>query len=472
MKNFKQLSVLSIFLLLSIELIAGSPKAITNFSAECVRPTAVYDLAVNNVRARLYNGGDLFGEANYITPVTSGPAVSAIYTAGVWMRGLDRSGNIKLSASTYKSQGYDYFAGPLDFNGVSENTICKQWDKIFSVKGSNIRQHIKNFEIAKENATSLSCNDISDDILYWPAQGNPYFEEEYGWQLPDQTLAGYIDIDNNGYYDPCFGDYPMLYEHDCSNYEKYIPTEINYFVFNDNGGQPKLSGPSTLKMELHVNAYAYSTNDELNDMTFYQYKLINKANEDLIDCYFAWWVDPDLGCYNDDFIGCDPELGMVYIYNEDALDGFDNGCHGVDNYGKDIPLLGIDFFKGPHVAKVFKKDESGQFVFDTNGKKIMIDPERTTGSFDTLIEGKLSYFNINYSNFDNLMPFDSLRFLYPDDPDDPNGWSMCTSKPTLEDRRFVMSVGPMLMQSGANELLTVGGFHHLETSYLAPIYQN
>lgn len=498
MKNLNKLSFLTIFILLSGFILAHSPKSNTYFAANCVRATAVYDLAVNNVRARLSNGGDLFAisssSGGYITPANAGPAVSGIYTAGVWIGGVDRAGEIKLSAVTYKSEGSDFFAGPLDLNGTSENTICAQWDKIFSVKGTNIRQHIKNFEIAKENGTTLSCNDISDDILYWPAQGNPYFEEEYGWQLPDQTLAGYVDIDNNGYYDPCFGDFPMLYMDGC-DYDKFIPTEINYFVFNDNGGPQRLSGPRSIQMEMHVNAFAYSTNDELNDMTFYEYKMTNKANEDLIDCYFAWWVDPDLGCYNDDYLGCDPDLGMAYIYNEDALDGFENGCQGVSTYGENIPIIGIDFFRGPSVTKVFKTDANGHFILDANGRKILMNPTPGSGQQDTLVEGGMSSFTFTYNQGGNIpdtgdpqrgreggfynllrgmwtsgvpmtyggdgfnpLSLDTVKYLYPDDPDDPNGWSMCTAKEPFADRKFIMSVGPMLMQTGASKTLTVGVF--------------
>ena len=76
-------------------------------------------------------------------------------------------------------------------------------------------------------------------------------------------------------------------------------------------------------------------------MTFQRYKLINRANEDLIDCYFAMWVDPDLGCYTDDYIGCDIERSLAYTYNEDALDG-QNGTScptGVNTYGDDIPII-------------------------------------------------------------------------------------------------------------------------------------
>ena len=115
--------------------------------ASCVRPVAAYEMQVNNVRAKLFSGGHLFNNdqssGNYFTPASASPTVSAIYSGGVWMGGVDRAGSIKLSAITYKSEGFDFFAGPLDILGTTEATNCSQWDKIFTVKGSNILQHIQ-----------------------------------------------------------------------------------------------------------------------------------------------------------------------------------------------------------------------------------------------------------------------------------------------------------------------------------------
>ena len=40
-------------------------------------------------------------------------------------------------------------------------------------------------------------------------------------------------------------------------------------------------------------------------MTFYNYKIINRSTLPLSDVYFGQWVDPDLGYYLDDYVGCD-----------------------------------------------------------------------------------------------------------------------------------------------------------------------
>lgn len=465
-------------------------------------------MKVNNVRARLTNNGNLFYknfEIGYETPAYLEPNVTAIYEAGIWIGAKDKSGNIKVSAATHQNKGNDFFAGPLDINGATDQFICNQWDKIFSVKGSNIRQHVENYKNAKENGTTLGCDDISEDILYWPAQGNPYFEEKYGWQLPDQPLAGYADIDHNGFYDPCFGDFPMLYGENCIEIEQLIPTEINYFVFNDNGGPQKLTESPSMQMELHVNAYAYATKNALNDMTFYQYKAINKSSEDLLDCYFAFWVDPDLGCYNDDYFGCDPDLGMAYIYNADAMDGDENLCFGNRTYGNDIPVLGFDFVKGPWVTKNFKRNMDGSIVFDEKGDKILIRTSNQSSVYDTLVREQMSSFSYSINNpifidefltkesdfYRSMQGFwsdgtpityggtgynpgntDTLKYVFPHYPNDSQGWSMCTALLPYADRNFLMSVGPTIMQSGQTNDFTMVIFSVFDLDYPCPDLSN
>ncbi len=118
------------------------------------------------------------------------------------------------------------------------------------------------------------------------------------------------------------GDYPIIEIRGCEE----IPNpqygdEMIFWIYNDNGNIHAQTGGDAIQMEVQVQAFGYATNDEVNDMTFYRYKLINWAISPIDSTYFAMWVDPDLGCYLDDYIGCDTSLELMYVYNSDALDG-------------------------------------------------------------------------------------------------------------------------------------------------------
>ena len=493
----------------------GSPalQQTTEWRAVCTRPTKSYDMQVNNVRARLHTGGDLWSTAQYFVPKpTPGqPLVSALYAGGVWIGGVNRAKNIKLTAVTYRQEGMDNFAGPLDINGTTEFEICQQWDRFFTVNGDDARNHAQKviLSIANGNGGVVNIDSIPESVKFWPGQGSQYFREKYGFALPDQPLGDFFDLDGDLKYDPAKGDFPTIYIRDCEpeaiqKASQLIPDEMVFWIYNDAGGPQTLSGPEKIQMEVQVQSFAYASNDEINDMTFYRYKLINKANEDLLDCYFSMWIDPDLGCYQDDYIGCDQTIvngkprSLAYVYNEDAIDGIGSttSCESTQTYGTDIPILGMDYFRGPRGPKVFLRDEdTNAIIRDSNGQVILVDPEPFTGAVDTLLELGMTSFTYaencsvgsvpvatcdpqrgREDGFYNLIrglwadgtpltkggtgynpgSTEITKYAFPDEPNDKNGWSMCSEQMPFGDRRTLQATGPLLLQPGAINELIIG----------------
>lgn len=84
-------------------------------------------------------------------------------------------------------------------------------------------------------------------------------------------------------------------------------------------------------LEIRGQAFAFSTTNEINNMTFYRYQIINRSSTSLNETYFGAWVDPDLGNYVDDYVGCDVTRGFGYCYNGDADDD------GALGYGPILP---------------------------------------------------------------------------------------------------------------------------------------
>ena len=116
-----------------------------------------------------------------------------------------------------------------------------------------------------------------------------------------------------------------------------------WWVFNDKGNIHTETGADPIGMEIKAQAFAFATNDEVNSMTFYNYELINRSYYTLNNTYFAVWVDSDIGCSEDDYVGCDVQRGLSYQYNADAND---DGCqYAIPGY---TPAVGVDFFEGPY----------------------------------------------------------------------------------------------------------------------------
>ncbi|MEM8908960.1 MAG: hypothetical protein AAGD05_14030, partial [Bacteroidota bacterium] len=310
---------------------------------------------INNVRARLLINGDVWWDgsrmARYVVPkVEPGePEVSSIFAAAVWLGGIDEGDNLKVAVKMFGSSNgqTDFWPGPIQ-NGAQGTTddVCQQWDKHFEVLGADILLHLSRWQEAVRLGETYQEADIPKSIRGWPARGNEFFFGVHNFNLPltDQGLASFYDRDSDDRYEPDDGDYPRIEIRGCEE-DPQFPDEMIFWIYNDAGNNHTESDSEPINMEIQVQSFAYATNDEINDMTFQRYKLINRGVGDLDSTFFAMWVDADLGCGFDDYIGCDTSRSLAYYYNSDQIDGItDNSCDcdGTDTYCEDIPMIGID----------------------------------------------------------------------------------------------------------------------------------
>ena len=465
----------------------------------CAQATAQSDLDVNNVRARLLVGGDMWWDGNraaYVVPqVEPGePEVSALFAGALWMGGVDPAGNLKLAAQQFgtSSGSSDYWPGPLAANATTTQAeVCKNWDKIFSVRGEEIDLHLAQYAQAVEDNVAYDISAIPKGVIEWPGLGNEFFFDIFGFQLPDapQGLAPFWDENGDGMYTPQFGDYPIIEIRGCS--EPTYADGMEFWIFNDAGNVHTESGADAIQMEVHALAFAYATDDALNDMTFTRYKLINRAVESLDSTFFGIWLDADLGCSEDDYVGCDTIRDLMYVYNRDAIDGSAgaNCTGGVPTYGDKVPYLGVDYFRGPLAPKII--GDNGELINPNVGQ-----------TFDTIVEIGMSsfiYFNrqspttnpsmidpitpLNYYNILNGVWPDGTpmtvggngfggtevtKFAFHDEPNVADGWSMCEENLPNQDRRTVQSSGPFRLDPGQVNELIIGVSWVPDVSYPCP----
>ncbi|MGB0177402.1 MAG: hypothetical protein ACPF9D_09555, partial [Owenweeksia sp.] len=178
-------------------------------------------------------------------------------------------------------------------------------------------------------------------IREWPGNG-------IDGDLPNK-LAPYFELDpagTPGIYEWQY-DYPGYYfgeaTPECQNKEVDLlyGDETIWWVYNDKGNEHTETQAGSLGFEIRAQAFAFASNDEINNMTFNNYRIINKSTFRLSQTYFGTWFDPDLGNSDDDIIGCDIARGLGYCYNAKANDS------GPRGYGLNPPAVGFDFFQGP-----------------------------------------------------------------------------------------------------------------------------
>jgi hypothetical protein len=452
--------------------------------SDCLPGSSRYDQQINNVRAALLVNGDVWWDLNdgvYIVPKvqagTGAKSVSAIFTGGVWLGGKDPAGNLKLAATLYRQgTNSDFWPGPLTENGTTKKATCDQWDKHFVVYRTDIdslRKLWASALLAVNNdpvRAVIPDGIIPERVKGWPASRNRFFFEINRFALPitQQGYGKYHDENTNGIYEPDKGDYPTIDVRGC-NVDVY-PDEMVFWIYNDAGNIHTTSARSEkIQMEIQVQAFGYQTNDELNDMTFQRYKLINRAKTDIDSMYFAMFVDADLGCFTDDYVGCDTSRSLAYYYNQDALDGTTGTvCNqGVNTYGDKIPILGIDYFRGPRDAND-KELGMSSFTYFNNASQGGPLPGTTDPS--TAVE----YYNYLTGKWKDGTPYTyggtgynpgstrKIKYAYVDPPNLTGNpatiWSMCfpTPAPTTYDRRTIQATGPLLLKPGKINELIIG----------------
>ena len=159
-------------------------------------------------------------------------------------------------------------------------------------------------------------------------------------------------------------------------------------VYTGSGGDP-------IRMEVQVQCVWISNRDQINDMTFID---INWSTVNLKiygDCYFAMWIDPDLGCHQTIISDAIQMLNWCISTNRDATDG-SNGCNctnSTNTYCNRSPNSRSWLFQRPSWPKGFARDSQGNRLIDPLGNFILNDLESMgTGLVDTFVEIGMSSF--------------------------------------------------------------------------------
>jgi hypothetical protein len=387
-------------------------------TANCEPPKTSTDLDVNNVRARIHTGGDMWWDlqSKPAYEIPKGSGTHALFAGSIWIGGKDSYGQLKLAAQRFRANGFDFWPGPLMSSGAEKGNvsaeICREYDKHFAINKQMVIDFREWFRCSHDPTCKPDPNyTIPEEITNWPGNGPA---GNY-----DQVLAPYWDLNDDKFYNPMDGDFPFYEfineditdDKEClrkkGNKSKLYGDYTLWWVYNDRGNIHSETKGSAIGMEFRSQAFAYTTNDELNNMTFFNYNIKNQSTYTLYDTYFGVWTDADLGNPTDDYVGCDVLRGLGYCYNGDNDDETASGHTG---YGSQPPAIGIDFFEGPY------QDDSGidkpsAFKIVNGVKKLdcTVLPENSTNN--GLYNG-----NINGLNFGDGMPnnerWGMRRFLY------------------------------------------------------------
>ena len=521
----------------------GSKGQRAQTAAGCTPSSSFEWLDINNVKTRINSGGDMWWDlpagtgSKYYIPANG--SATSLFAGSLWIAGVDVNNQLKCAALRFRQVGNDYYTGPLTVDGSASITpeTCARWDKIFKITRAEVDEFLSNVDYSGPEPKLVEGYEPPSIIKNWPAHPDPENDPEGIANF----LAPFYDADGDYEYHPENGDYPyydinnelchtkiptMEEEKDGTMYGSILVDQVLkgdqtlWWIFNDKGASHTESGGQAIGIEVRAQAFAFATNDEINNMTFYSYEIINRSTYTLTGTYFSPWTDVDLGYGWDDYVGCDVARGLGYGYNGTAVDGSGEP----EAYGAQPPAIGIDFFQGPYMdadgidnpkytylyqtvwdavlndsvlvaydsTQIVDESINGvnfgngiidderfgmrRFVYHNNGSGDNSDPDNAPEYYNYLRGiwkngAKMRYGGNAFSGSDVVGP--ECDFMFPGDSDPwnwgtggavPNGgynqnglyWSEEQCQNAPNDRRFMQSAGPFTLEPGAVNYITFG----------------
>ncbi len=396
---------------------------------------ANYLIYSNQIAAIMKNDGSMFttgggnnAKGSFQVPFKGTTSPSSIFNASLLISGKDNNENIFLVGDLYTPK---YNPGPLGSLQKLSYEDMLNYNKIWSVYGQEIISHIEDYK--KDGIINIKIN----NIYAWPAKGNPFFRNYNGFEIPDIDLAPFFDNDKNGIYNPDKGDYPKIE----SVTEESIPASIHWTIFHKNSNED-----DNIKFEVGLTSWTFNCeNSILNRTLFNNYKIINRSDKNLKDLLISLYIDPDLGCYTDDYLGCFESLNASYWYNSDNIDGegtTDSCSYGVIPYKGNPPVQSLQFLNKNLYSYVIQEG--------------FISP--------ITISDFYYYFNGTPKGIPiiNLKTGKSTKIMYTGLPSDTSNWSMLVEKGITEiDPRAYNSIFIKNLKSDEYESIDIAyTFHH------------
>ncbi len=329
--------------------IVGALLLVNGISHAQLSSVASDSIEINTLKAKVFADGRLVE----VQTLDSGKYKTLLYTEAMWIGGLDSPNNLHQSSMTYRQGQADFYPGPIS----NDPQAFHKYNKVYKVN----LQTLTDF---KNGMTS----GIPSEIANWPAHGDTTMGEAY-------YLAPFVDVNQDGKYDPADGDYPDI-----------KGDEAIYSIFNDAVFR---TGGLAMGIEVHTMVYGYNTGGAEDSILYKEYRVINRSDSAYYDTYFSIFADFDLGNSQDDLIGTNISANSIFAYNADSVD------EGPRGFGTRPASCGIRMLQGPPASLSDGIDNDKDGCVDAvriNGICVPEDPVAGIRE-QILLSGSMSYAN-------------------------------------------------------------------------------
>ncbi|MBK9175283.1 MAG: T9SS type A sorting domain-containing protein [Flavobacteriales bacterium] len=245
-----------------------------------------------------------------------GDGTQTLFGTAPWLRGKGQ-GAIHESAPTYANGNEPWpdlpWAGPQA--DVKDDAFYERYHRVWKLDRAMVQHHIAHWN----EPDYVLHPDIGD----WPGNGDAGNGEPL-------RLAPFVDLDGDGIYEPHEGDFPEFKG-------SQAVYSIQHTALDPYGTLAQPSFP----FDLHVTHYAVEHEDAaIRNTLFVNYRFVNRSALTFDSLLFGQFTDFDIGCPDDDLVGCDSTRSLFFGYN--GAD-FDPGCMGIIGFEGVQPAQGVRF---------------------------------------------------------------------------------------------------------------------------------
>lgn len=418
----------------------------------------------NNLRFSVSSDGRLFhdteggGDLRLSYKEEGRAYASSLHFAGLWLGGLDPSGNLHTSVHLEDDENNGFQPGIVfsHLEGAPVDSVLEGTNSVWRVTRAEILKHQRDY------ADNGRIDDPQPAIYAWPGARNPHYGAYNNTtaELPTEVsgLAPYWDHDADGIYNPDEGDYPIASNRfDC--WRSTIPDVFFWLSFNNLNNN---SGPlNTNKHPIQVNltgavyycgkrSFSNAEHSAMSHALFLEYSVHNKGFVPLDSLYFGMFMDAAPDCGPGRHLGTKPDQELLYFYNTEGASTADCrftdlvGCKvltppwnsGQGTTGNDT-IFTVRFKK---MSQLFPLGES-----PVNGQRFPGQPLEVYRylNADWADGTSISYGGSGYGSLG--APTDAIFSGFPTDE---FGWSEAALGHTPGRRMGLMSAGPIGSYSG------------------------
>jgi len=348
--------------------------------------------------------------------------VLAMFNLEPWITATGPDNETRIAVSEYAQTHLgDYRTGIVQ-------GAATDFDRTWLIRRDQIAQLQRDF--ADNNKID---GPVPFDLLSWPAKGNPNFTQNLDYTDvttdPQRFPAPFVDYNQDGIYNVLDGDVPQI-----------KGDQMIWWALTDSTAHLQShTKPILIDVQFSVYVYECGANLALSNSFFVDFDMINRSSVTYTDVHTGFFTDFDLGCASDDYVGTLPEQQACYVYNSDMVDGAD--CLNSVSYGTNIPVVSFSFLN---------KNLSKNLNFSSGMTLPGIGYPDNAVEYNRVLHGiwpngtPLTRGGSGY----NPIQSDIADYVYPDDPSDLLGWSMCSTGPVLRDWSMIPSHGPFILAPG------------------------